>query len=164
MRLTRIRALEQVKKMIQLVDDIAETAIMSSVLGEELRTKSPLGVQMIMSKISGKNCLGRDMDGDGIPDRPLRFEFDNSKSVVEFPIGFCPSVVGFWVNVTAGDTCPGQFGFVFKEWETITATYPPTAQRLNLVTKQMDVDVYYDAGETGNQSVLEHLLTTKPSD
>ena len=35
---------------------------------------------------------------------------------------------------------------LFQEWETITATYPPTARRLNLVTKQLDIDVYYDLG------------------
>ena len=42
--------------------------------------------------------------------------------------------------------CTGQFGLVFKEWETITSTYPETARRLNLVTKQVDIDIYYDLG------------------
>ena len=36
--------------MTNLVDNIAETAIKSMVAGEELRTKSPLGVQMLMTK------------------------------------------------------------------------------------------------------------------
>ena len=35
---------------------------------------------------------------------------------------------------------------MFKEWETISATYPETARRLNLVTKQVDIDIYYDLG------------------
>ncbi len=48
--LTRISAVEQVKQMVSLVDDIAETTIMNSVEGEEMRTKTPLGVEMIMSK------------------------------------------------------------------------------------------------------------------
>ena len=50
MKLTRIDATNQVKKMIQLVDDIAEQTIINSVEGEEMRTRSPLGMQMIMSK------------------------------------------------------------------------------------------------------------------
>ena len=146
MRLTRIRAVEQVKKMTSLVDEVAETTIKNSVVGEELRTKSPLGMQMIMSKLSGKSTVGRDINGDGIPDIPLRYEFDASKSVVQFPLGFCPSAPesGHIVNHTT--PCIGQWGFVFKEWETITATYPETAQRLNLVTKQMDIDLYADLG------------------
>ena len=36
--------------MVDLVSDIAQTAIVNSVEGEEMRTKTPLGVQMIMSK------------------------------------------------------------------------------------------------------------------
>ena len=146
LKLTRIRAIEQVKKMTSLVDEVAETTIKNSVVGEELRTKSPLGMQMIMSKLSGKSTVGRDLDGDGIPDVPLRYEFDSSQSVVQFPLGFCPSAPesGHVVNHTT--PCEGQWGFVFKEWETITATYPTTARRLNLVTKQMDIDIYEDLG------------------
>ena len=63
MKLTRIRAVEQVKKMVALVDDIAETTIKNSVLGEEMRTKSPLGMQMIMTKLSGRNTVGKDTNG-----------------------------------------------------------------------------------------------------
>ena len=48
--------------------------------------------------------------------------------------------------ITWNFLCTGQFGLVFKEWETITSTYPETARRLNLVTKQVDIDIYYDLG------------------
>ena len=50
LKLTRQNAITQSKKMTNLVDSIAETAIKSMVAGEELRTKSPLGVQMLMTK------------------------------------------------------------------------------------------------------------------
>ena len=50
LKLTRQNAINQCKKMTNLVDNIAETAIKSMVAGEELRTKSPLGVQMLMTK------------------------------------------------------------------------------------------------------------------
>ncbi len=36
--------------MIEIVDDVAETTIINMVEGEEMRSKTPLGVQMIMSK------------------------------------------------------------------------------------------------------------------
>jgi hypothetical protein len=36
--------------MVNLVDKIAETALKNSVEGEEMRTKSPKGMQMIMAK------------------------------------------------------------------------------------------------------------------
>ena len=125
MRLTRIQAVEQVKKMTTLVDEIGETTIKNMVVGEELKTNSPLGMQMIMAKMAGSSTVGRDTNNDGIPDRPLRFEFDNSKSVIQFPLGFCPSAPGFVleyndIGLPIG-VCDGQWGFVFKEWETITA-------------------------------------------
>ena len=50
MRLTRLNAVSQVKKMVKLVDDIAETTIINSVEGEEMRTRAPLGMAMIMAK------------------------------------------------------------------------------------------------------------------
>ena len=50
LKLTQVNAINQCKKMTNLVDSIAETAIKSMVAGEELRTKSPLGVQMLMTK------------------------------------------------------------------------------------------------------------------
>ena len=107
--------------MTALIDDIGETAIKNMVVGEELKTKSPLGCQMIMTKIPWSTTIGKDTDGDGVPDQKLRYEFDNSQSVIEFPLGFCPAAdtQGF---VDFG--CAGQWGLVLKEWETITATYP----------------------------------------
>lgn len=144
MRLTRMQAVEQVKKMVSLVDDIAETAIANSVEGEELRTKTPMGVQMIMSKLSGQRTVGRDTNGDGIPDRKLRFEFDNSNSVVQFPLGFCPGSPNTGHIMMKG--CNGRWGIVIKEWETITATYPISAKNLNPTTKQIDISVYNDKG------------------
>ena len=49
---------------------------------------------MIVSKKSGDKCRGNDIDGDGVPDLPLRYEFPNpeqdSMNVVQFPLGFCP--------------------------------------------------------------------------
>lgn len=50
MKITRAMAIEQVKKMINLVDDIAATTIRNSVIGEELRTSSNLGAKLIMAK------------------------------------------------------------------------------------------------------------------
>ena len=50
MRLTRQNAVSQVKKMMNLVDDLAATTIRNSVIGEELRTSSGLGCKMIMAK------------------------------------------------------------------------------------------------------------------
>ena len=159
LKLTRIRAIQQVKEMTALVDEIAETTIMNSVVGEVLATKSPLGVQMTMAKLKGSDTVGRDLDFDGIPDIPMRYTFQQSRSVVEFPLGFCPSTPGFVrdpktlrkedFNEDDPDNtgpCLGQWGFAFKEWEAITATYPKTSNRLNFVTKQMDIDIYGDLG------------------
>ena len=127
MKLTRIKAVEQVKKMTSLVDEIAETTIKNSVLGEELRTRSPLGVQMTMTKLSGSQTVGKDINGDGIPDIPLRYTFDNSDSVIQFPLGFCPSAPGSIQNTTAGP-CVGQWGFVFKA-STTHHKLPPLVEK-----------------------------------
>ena len=50
MKITRTEAVEQVKKMVKLVDDIAATTIKNTVIGEEIRTNSRLGAKMIMAK------------------------------------------------------------------------------------------------------------------
>ena len=86
MKLTRIRAVEQVKKMVSLIDDIAETTIKNSVLGEEMRTKSPLGMQMIMTKLSGRDTVGKDT---------------NSKSTRKYPL--CGYILGVLTHRTAWD-------------------------------------------------------------
>ena len=75
--------------------------------------------------------IGKDTDGDGIPDQPLRFEMEDSKSVIQFPLGFCPGAAkeNFVYSNSdkrnrrqnATQECQGQWGLVLKEWETITA-------------------------------------------
>ena len=75
--------------------------------------------------------IGKDTDGDGIPDQPLRFEMDDSKSVFQFPLGFCPGAAKENFVYSNSDNrnrrqnatkeCQGQWGLVLKEWETITA-------------------------------------------
>ena len=45
-----LSAKSQVKEMVDLVDSIAETAVVSQVEGEEMRTKAPMGMSMIMTK------------------------------------------------------------------------------------------------------------------
>jgi hypothetical protein len=49
-KLTRISAVKQAKEMVSLIDTIAATAIVNMVEGEEMRTKTPMGMQMIMGK------------------------------------------------------------------------------------------------------------------
>ena len=50
MKITRLEAVKQVKSMVQLVEDLAQTTLMRMVAGEELNTRSPLGVSMRFSK------------------------------------------------------------------------------------------------------------------
>ena len=49
----------------------------------------------------------------------LRFEFENSETVVQFPLGFCPGAKDS--NFIKMKNCNGRWGFVIKEWETLTA-------------------------------------------
>ena len=49
MKITRSEAVKQVKKMMNLVNDITSTTIKNSVNGEEFRTQTK-GVQILMSK------------------------------------------------------------------------------------------------------------------
>ena len=50
MQLTRYRAVDQINQMTDLVDELGKTVVMSSVVGEEIQTKSPAGVKMLMSR------------------------------------------------------------------------------------------------------------------
>ena len=79
---------------------------------------------MIIFSIIWNDCHSF-QNGDGIPDRPLRYEFDSvdpaMKSIVQFPLGFCPSGSNASNPHIQLTNCSGQWGFVFKEWETITA-------------------------------------------
>jgi hypothetical protein len=49
MKITRTNAVEQVNKIIALVEDMAATTIKNSVIGEELRTNAA-GAKMIIAK------------------------------------------------------------------------------------------------------------------
>ena len=49
MKVTRQEAVKQVKKMMNLIDDMSATTIKNSVNGEEYKTKTK-GVQMFMTK------------------------------------------------------------------------------------------------------------------
>ena len=148
---TRNAAIKQINTMVNLIDDISKTMVLNSVSGEENKVSTPLGAEMIVSKKSGDKCMGDDIDGDGVPDLPLRYEFPNadtdSMNVVQFPLGFCPGRpdTNFVLNDTTGK-CPGSWGIVVKEWKIFMASYPPTAKNLNPTTKQLDVDVYDDQG------------------
>ena len=50
MKVTRLQAVEQVKSMVSLVEDLGQTTLSRMVAGEELATKSPLGVSMRFAK------------------------------------------------------------------------------------------------------------------
>ena len=50
MKITRLEAVKQVKSMVNLVEDLAQTTLSRMVAGEELSTKSPLGVSMRFAK------------------------------------------------------------------------------------------------------------------
>jgi hypothetical protein len=45
-----LQAVQQVKTMLNLVDQIVITAIKNQVSGEILQTKAPLGVSIVMAK------------------------------------------------------------------------------------------------------------------
>jgi hypothetical protein len=63
-------------------------------------------------RVGGGTTIGRDTDGDGEPDKKLRYEFEDSDTVVQFPLGFCPSApeTGF----IKFKNCVGRWGFVIK--------------------------------------------------
>jgi hypothetical protein len=71
------------------------------------------------SRLNFAKTIGRDTDNDGRPDIPLRFEFDDSKSVIQFPLGFCPGDFSDPDNPQINFQCTGEWGFVLKEWQTI---------------------------------------------
>ena len=50
MKVTRLEAVKQVKSMVSLVEDLGQTTLSRMVAGEELSTKSPLGVSMRFAK------------------------------------------------------------------------------------------------------------------
>lgn len=41
-------------------------------------------------RVAGSNTVGRDNNGDGVPDEPLIYAFKDSETTVEFPLNFCP--------------------------------------------------------------------------
>ena len=77
----RNAAIRQITTMVNLIDDISKTMVLNSVSGEENKVSTPLGAEMIVSKKSGDKCMGDDIDGDGVPDLPLRYEFPNADTV-----------------------------------------------------------------------------------
>jgi hypothetical protein len=78
-----------------------------------------------ISKVEKVNLNFQFQNNDGIPDRPLRYEFDSAdptvQSIIQFPLGFCPGSTDGLSPSIKPVNCTGQWGFVFKEWQTITA-------------------------------------------
>ena len=132
MKVTRLEAVKQVKSMVNLVEDLAQTTLTRMVAGEELNTKSPLGVSMKFAKLSGANTIGKDVDGDGLPDMPLVYDMEEG-SRIEFPLNFCPGKLFEFYNATTDrqetkkhvtpnhgtHPCVGQWGIALKEWQVI---------------------------------------------
>ena len=120
-------------------------------------------------RIPGDKIVGKDIDGDMIPDVPLFYELQDSKLRVQFPLGFCPSIKGCIAE--NGTVCHGSFGIVLKEWDTITRVYPTTASYLNKVTKQFDIDILDQDGtkllikdlEVDIELVIDRMADKDPS-
>ncbi len=87
------------------------------------------------SRVGGPHTIGKDTNGDGIPDVPLVYTFKESQTRVEFPLNFCPGVeFGWWEGEGLNRTrktqwhvnpdpinmkCEGFWGIAIKEWEVI---------------------------------------------
>ena len=63
--------------------------------------------------------IGKDINSDGKPDIPLRFDVEYSRSAIQFPLGFCPGDRSNNNSPQINFKCIGEWGFVIKEWETI---------------------------------------------
>ena len=89
---------------------------------------------LMLFRVAGSKTVGQDIDGDGRPDIPLIYTFDDT-SEVEFPLNFCPGVRFDWTegqgakkkkksqwHVTPDNIlqpCVGIWGIAIKEWQTI---------------------------------------------
>ena len=69
--------------------------------------------------MSYAKTIGKDVNSDGRPDIPLRFDVEDSKSAIQFPLGFCPGDRSDKNSHQVNFKCVGEWGFVIKEWETI---------------------------------------------
>ena len=83
-------------------------------------------------RLSGSHTIGKDLDGDGLPDIPLIYDMEEG-SRIEFPLNFCPGETFKWTNATTGENmkqshltpnqlthpCIGQWGIALKEWQVI---------------------------------------------
>ena len=67
--------------------------------------------------------IGKDVNADGRPDIPLRFDVEDSTSAVQFPLGFCPGDKSDKSSPQINFKCIGEWGFVIKEWETIVKVF-----------------------------------------
>ena len=86
--------------------------------------------------------IGADSDRDDWPDIPFRFEIEDSNSVIQFPLGFCPGDRTNPNDPQRNFRCIGEWGFVVKEWQTITKTYPKSAKNLNKAAKTVRGNIY----------------------
>jgi hypothetical protein len=94
LKVTRVNAVEQINKMEKIVDDLGRQVVAKSLPGERINTNTKVssgdGVKMIMTRLAWSHTIGKDITGDGYPEIPLRFTFEDSESVIQFPLGFCP--------------------------------------------------------------------------
>ncbi len=71
-------------------------------------------ISLIFPRVSFSHTIGRDSDSDGRPDIPLRYEVEDSESVVQFPLGFCPGDRSNASDLQRNFKCVGEWGIVIK--------------------------------------------------
>ena len=147
--LSKFYAKQQLEEMLSLVEEITKNVAMAAVPGEEFRTSAP-GVKIIMGKVSYSDTIGTDTTGDLYPEHPMRYEFEDSQTVVEFPLGFCPGDRTDPSSPSINFQCRGKWGIVIKEWEAVTRMYMWSYKNVNEVSYQVDA-TFYD----GNGNIVD---------
>lgn len=123
---TRLKAKQQVDKMMGLVDKISEKVNEKCVVGETVRAKSESGASIIVSKMT-EEVLWKGLLVD---------PGDEFNASVRFPELFCPSRYN-----TPNTRCKEVFSMTVVVWPCITHVFPASKELLTNLTKVVSIDI-----------------------
>ncbi|XP_047496061.1 polycystic kidney disease protein 1-like 2 [Penaeus chinensis] len=123
---TRLKAKQQVDKMMGLVDKISEKVNEKCVVGETVKAKSESGASIVVSKLT-EEVLWRGMLVD---------PGDEFNASVKFPELFCPSRYN-----TPNTRCKEEFSMTVVVWPCITHVFPVSKELLTNHTKVISIDI-----------------------
>ncbi|XP_064112518.1 uncharacterized protein LOC135219572 isoform X1 [Macrobrachium nipponense] len=123
---TRLKAKQQVDKMMEIIESLSTKMQNKFVVGESIATQTESGAAVLMSKVTEEILQG------GMLLDPK----DGTNATIQFPKNFCPSR-----HSVPNTDCKQELGITVFVWPCVTHVFPNTKSLISQHSKIIDVAV-----------------------